>query len=75
MGAPVVLSFFIHNISLQHDRETTGAITSGKTLANFIKFYFQAQFFRGTQREYSSKPLKHSIIKRILVFKRHTFIP
>ena len=26
--------------------------------------------FRGTQREYSSKPLKHSIVKRILVFKR-----
>ena len=25
---------------------------------------------RGTQREYSSKPLKHSIAKRILVFKR-----
>ena len=25
---------------------------------------------RGTQREYSSKPLEHSIVKRILVFKR-----
>ena len=25
---------------------------------------------RGTQREYSSKTLKHSIVKRILVFKR-----
>ena len=25
---------------------------------------------RGTQRQYSSKPLKHSIVKRILVFKR-----
>ena len=25
---------------------------------------------RGTQREYSSKPLKHSIVKRMLVFKR-----
>ena len=25
---------------------------------------------RGTQREYSSKPLKHSIVKRILEFKR-----
>jgi len=24
---------------------------------------------RGTQREYSSKPLKHSIVKRVLVFK------
>ena len=25
---------------------------------------------RGTQREHSSKPLKHSFVKRILVFKR-----
>ena len=25
---------------------------------------------RGTQREYSSKPIKHNIVKRILVFKR-----
>ena len=25
---------------------------------------------RGTQQEYSSKPLKHSIAKRILPFKR-----
>ena len=24
--------------------------------------------YRGTQREYSSKPPKHSIVKRILVF-------
>ena len=27
-------------------------------------------YLRGTQREYSSKPLKHSIVKRILVFKQ-----
>ena len=27
-------------------------------------------YVRGTQREYSSKPLEHSIVKRILVFKR-----
>ena len=34
--------------------------------------------FRGTHREYSSKPLKHSIVERILVFfsrYRHIFIP
>ena len=28
-------------------------------------------FCRGTQREYSSKPLKHSIVERIVVFKRY----
>ena len=33
---------------------------------------------RGTQREYSSNPLKHSIVKRFLVFNGrygHIFIP
>ena len=36
-----------------------------------IQNYFGPQSTnRGTQREYSSKPLKHSIVKRILVFKR-----
>ena len=30
----------------------------------------QTAFVRGTQREYSSKPLKHNIVKRILEFKR-----
>ena len=27
-------------------------------------------YTRGTQREYSSKPLKHSLVERILVFER-----
>ena len=40
----------------------------------FTKQMFKSQVnvkrYRGTQREYSSKPLKHSIVKRILVFKR-----
>ena len=31
---------------------------------------YMRKFGRGTQREYSSKPVKHSIVKRILVFKR-----
>ena len=36
-----------------------------------LKFpHFVAACCRGTQRKYSSKPLKHSIVKRILVFKR-----
>ena len=30
----------------------------------------QLMFIRGTHREYSLKPLKHSIVERILVFKR-----
>ena len=38
-------------------------------LKHFI-FNLNGIFFRGIQREYSSKPLKHSIVERILVFKR-----
>ena len=37
----------------------------------FATTIFSARYnIRGTQREYCSKPLKHSIVKRILVFKR-----
>ena len=36
---------------------------------NFLSSLWESSF-RGTQREYSSEPLKHSIVKRILVFKR-----
>ena len=32
--------------------------------------YLKQQAPRGTQREYSAKPPKHSIVERILVFKR-----
>ena len=38
--------------------------------AIFSDFYQAGYYDRGTQREYSSKPLKHSIVKRVLVFKR-----
>ena len=42
-----------------------------------LTFRKQHSVFKGTQREYSSKPPKHRIVKRILVFKRHRhiFIP
>ena len=39
----------------------------------FFLFNVLYQFslkIRGTQQEYSSKPLKHSIVERILAFKR-----
>ena len=36
----------------------------------FIFIIIVIIIIRGTQREYSSKPLKHNIVKRILVFKR-----
>ena len=34
-------------------------------------FNHSINYIRGAQREYSSKPLKHSIVKRILIFKRY----
>ena len=37
---------------------------------DYIDWFIHAWTFRGTQREYSSKPPKHSIVERILVFKR-----
>ena len=40
----------------------------------FIKKKQAYSEFRDTQREYSSKPLKHSIVKRILVLYRHLLI-
>ena len=40
------------------------------TLNLFDNLPFQSSISRGTQREYSSKPLKNSIAERILVFKQ-----
>ena len=36
----------------------------------FAPIKYLKYLIRGTQREYSSKPRKHSIVKSILVFKR-----
>ena len=43
-------------------------VTNLVTWAELLKAWLALT--RGTQREYSSKPLKHRIVKRILVFKR-----
>ena len=55
-------------------------VEGGKSpaLPSFLPFYFgilepgtnQHYRHRSTQREFSSKPLKHSIVERILVFQR-----
>ena len=39
-------------------------------MRRFCKEFYVSVRPRGTQRDYSPKPLKHSIVKRILVFKR-----
>ena len=45
----------------------------GERIRHFLKrvtMKFHVVVVRGTQREYSSKPLKHSSVKRILLFKQ-----
>ena len=51
---------------------TEGGLASSNPLLppGHMSIDSQTTRFRGTQREYSSKPLKHSIDKRILVLKR-----
>ena len=55
---PVINFFFL-----------TGQVVPVLSSPNFL-LVSSFTSFRGTQRECSSKPLKHSIVKRILVFKR-----
>ena len=48
----------------------------GKRLEKYEDLFILFSFLnrlrknRGTQREYSSKPLRHSIVQRIMVFER-----
>ena len=47
-------------------------LTNGTRIAYLVYNVYCCKYkrlFRGTQREYSSKPLKHSIAEHILVFK------
>ena len=64
-----------HALSRTYMAESSfGVITDGlraQTKASPCgEILFSRAVLRGTQREYSSKPLKQSIVKRILVFKR-----
>ena len=70
----MVLSFIIHNISLKHDRETTGTITCAKT-ENFIKFYFQVQFLGSFRYEAKAVCLQICHVNDIQVFmgRKSTF--
>ena len=51
----------------RHSAWNKGSLLSRLTHANETKN--ATHIYRGTQREYSSKPLKHRTVKRILVFK------
>ena len=55
--------------------EMSAFTVQGKAISSFVRqkiieSWLEWKGPRGTQREYSSKPLRHSIVKRILVFKR-----
>ena len=63
------LSFTVRIIT-KYSLERFLSICSEKMSEGLLKFYM----LRGTQREYSSKPLKHSIVKRVLVFKRWIWV-
>ena len=55
----------IADYMLLHAKKQTNTIKEGERLLKNV-----VRKIRGTQREYSSKALKHSIVKRILVFKQ-----
>ena len=54
------------------------ALVSAIQRYDLLDMEVKLSIVRGTQQEYSSKPLKRSIVEHILVFKRrygHMFIP
>ena len=53
----------------------TSHLHFGEQLLYIIQKTFETRLFRGTQREYNSKPLKHSIVKRILGRYGHILSP
>ena len=60
------LDYFAHKFGLGLSTTRSLLLSAlGTALTDMI-----SPVYRGTQREDSSKPLKHSIVKRILVFKR-----
>ena len=67
----VVVLFFSSCFHILITKQTTARCywLPGRHMTCYNKT-FRRQKFRGTQREYSSKLLIHSIVKRILAFKR-----
>ena len=70
------LNFFTEEpaVSINNDDGRTEAMFSTYVLYRIDQFVTTRKLsdivIRGTQRDYSSKPLKHSIVECILVFKR-----
>ena len=64
---PLNIFAFFRIFSPETDKPGWVLTCSGLTICPCTECYALG---RGTQREYSSKPLKDSIVKRVLVFKR-----
>ena len=61
-----------HASQRETDKKGKGLNKQNNTIASpfFVHFPCLRPSLRGTQREYSSKPLKHSMVERILAFKQ-----
>ena len=65
-----LLKTIIQAVELEKER-SFNAEWGRPELTEVVRFtYLLILIISGTQREYSSKPLKHSIVKRILALKR-----
>ena len=54
---------------IQFYRRKVSGVDKVVNFKDFSRRNKEIKYFRGTQREYSSKPHKHSIVERTLVFK------
>ena len=65
----IIIQLTYHNIPNTYGSQTVlgGRHPQRREKCRLTKVPFK---IRGTQRDYSSKPLKHSIVNRILVFKQ-----
>ena len=57
-------------VSRQDSRRLRSAEILYQNYTSYCLHFILISLLRGTHREYSSKVLKHSIVERILVFKR-----
>ena len=64
------LDFFVACISPLHLLRVQKVLLSNFILYKSHFYSFNSVYSKGTQWEYTSKPLKHSIVKHILGFKR-----
>ena len=65
---PTLVVFICQSIA--QDKSQTTSPQGGRIYLEQFLMISLTRISRGAQREYTSKPLKHSIVKRVLVVKR-----